>query len=82
MLSEISADVFSIDRQPVFRSYPNRLWDSTNKEWCALSDKAKKTLGWEANTDLKQGLSLTAAWYSNLSQQDLIAYESSSKSRI
>lgn len=53
----------------------NRSWDL--QDWYANPQKAKKLLGWKAQTTFGEGLRLTAQWYRELADKE--AYLNSSK---
>jgi dolichol-phosphate mannosyltransferase len=69
-----AAEEFGIEGQPVF-SMPGRAWDLQN--WYGEIGKAREHLHWQPHTTFREGLRLTANWYSSLA--DKRAYEQSSK---
>jgi polyisoprenyl-phosphate glycosyltransferase len=56
-------ELFQIEKDPLWGDMPNRKWDL--KEWFGNSSQAKKLLGWENETTLKEGLSQTYQWQKN-----------------
>ena len=74
-LARTAGEVFAIPGEPAFASMPNRPWDVS--QWFADVDKAREVLGWQARTDLRDGLRSTAEWYRGLADKD--RYHASSK---
>ena len=74
-LAQIAGGVFAIRGEPVFSSMPNRHWDL--QRWFANVEKARDVLGWQARTELRDGLRSTAEWYGALADKD--RYHASSK---
>lgn len=68
-------EIFNIAAAPVYSSMPDRHWDVS--DWFANVEKAKQRLGWQARTNFREGLLLTAEWYRNL--EDKERYLQSSK---
>jgi dolichol-phosphate mannosyltransferase len=63
---EIIKDLFGIEGEPSWGQMQNRKWDL--KEWFGNATLAKKTLGWENTTSLKNGLMQTYEWQKNYSK--------------
>ncbi|MFI5360621.1 MAG: NAD-dependent epimerase/dehydratase family protein [Elusimicrobiota bacterium] len=71
----VAGELFGIGGSPVYGTMANRNWDL--KEWFADAGKARQRLGWQARTDFRAGLELTARWYRGLEDKD--GYQRSSK---
>jgi dolichol-phosphate mannosyltransferase len=65
-IARTSKEIFDIPGEPVWGDFANRKWDL--KEWYGNASLAKKILGWEAVTDLKQGLIKTHEWQKTYSK--------------
>lgn len=59
-------DIFHIPADPVWGDFKNRKWDL--QEWYGNADYAKKVLGWEATTPLREGLVKTYEWQKQYSK--------------
>jgi polyisoprenyl-phosphate glycosyltransferase len=59
-LAETSKEIFAIPEEPEWGEFANRKWDLT--EWYGNADFAKQVLGWEATTEVKEGLLKTYEW--------------------
>ncbi|MDR3708425.1 MAG: NAD-dependent epimerase/dehydratase family protein [Capsulimonadaceae bacterium] len=73
-VADVAKDVFGIDSEPTF-TMPARDWDVS--DWYANSERAARELGWTPHVELREGLKLTAVWYSSL--PDVDAYMHASK---
>ncbi|WP_435019892.1 NAD-dependent epimerase/dehydratase family protein [Tundrisphaera sp. TA3] len=73
-VATVARDLFGIDAEPAF-TMPERRWDV--RDWYALIDKARDSLGWEPRTDFREGLERTADWYRQM--PDKSSYAQSSK---
>jgi nucleoside-diphosphate-sugar epimerase len=58
---------FSVKAEPRWKDMPNRSWDTCC--WVSQSAKIRTTLGWEAKTNLRQGLQLLADWLASDSER-------------
>ncbi|MEO7523340.1 MAG: NAD-dependent epimerase/dehydratase family protein [Ferruginibacter sp.] len=65
-IAAIAKDIFSIPADPVWGDFPDRKWDL--KDWYGNAALAKKRLGWEATTSLKEGLIKTYNWQKEYSK--------------
>ncbi|MCX5726132.1 MAG: NAD-dependent epimerase/dehydratase family protein, partial [Candidatus Saganbacteria bacterium] len=65
-IASIIKDIFKIKNKPTFSTMSNRSWDLD--DWEGDPSYAKKVLGWEAKTELGEGLQKTAGWMKELSQ--------------
>lgn len=65
-IANISKEIFDIPGEPVWGDFANRKWDL--KEWYGNAGLAKKVLGWEAVTSLKDGLTKTYNWQKTYSK--------------
>lgn len=74
-IATISGELFAIGEQPRFASMPDRVWDIS--EWYADAGKSLECLGWQAQTQLRDGLARTMSWYQNLPDKE--KYHQSSK---
>jgi dolichol-phosphate mannosyltransferase len=52
--------IFNLEKDPEWGAFPNRKWDL--KEWYGNPQKVKQLLGWENETNLKDGLTETYLW--------------------
>lgn len=68
-LANVARDAFSIPDEAVFGAMQGREWD--RQDWYAAPGKAKRLLGWEAQTSLEEGLKQTARWVAGLSPEQL-----------
>ena len=59
-------DIFKLEKNPEWGNFPNRKWDL--KEWFGNSDLAKKLIGWQNITTLKEGLEKTYDWQKDYSR--------------
>lgn len=59
-------EIFAIPGDPVWGDFPDRKWDL--KDWYGNASLAKKLLGWEASTSLKDGLIKTYNWQKEYSK--------------
>ncbi len=66
-LAEVARSEFGVSAAPVF-TMPDRRWDV--EEWFAKTDRARERLGWEARTDLREGLRRTADWYRSIPDKE------------
>ncbi len=73
-MAAVARGVFGIAEEPKYEMQ-NRAWDV--QEWYANPAKAKRLLGWEARTTLRDGLLKTVAWYQGLKEPE--KYHRSSK---
>jgi dolichol-phosphate mannosyltransferase len=53
-------EIFGIQQNPEWGDMPNRKWDL--QEWYGDATLAKELLGWQSETQLKDGLQKTADW--------------------
>ncbi|HRG88709.1 MAG TPA: glycosyltransferase, partial [Chitinophagales bacterium] len=53
-------EIFGIQQNPEWGDMPNRKWDL--QEWYGDATLAKQQLGWQSETQLKDGLQKTADW--------------------
>lgn len=53
-------EVFSIRVEPVWGGYPRRAWDT--QVWVGEPALIRTELGWQATTNLTEGMARTAAW--------------------
>jgi dolichol-phosphate mannosyltransferase len=65
-IAATAKEIFEIPGDPVWGDFANRKWDL--KEWYGNASLAKKLLGWEATTSLKQGLIKTYNWQKEYSK--------------
>jgi len=65
-IAKVSKEIFEIPGEPVWGDFANRKWDL--KEWYGNAGLAKKVLGWEAVTNLKDGLTKTYNWQKTYSK--------------
>ena len=59
-LAEVAREVFAIPHEPAFGAMTGRGWDLNR--WQANPAKARRLLGWRAETSLRDGLARTAEW--------------------
>jgi nucleoside-diphosphate-sugar epimerase len=57
---ELARRVLGITVEPVWKSMPDRGWDTAT--WVGDASKLNERLGWRPSIDLEQGLRLTADW--------------------
>lgn len=57
---ELARRVFGITVEPLWKSMPDRGWDTAT--WVSDSSKLKERLGWRPAIELEQGLRLTGDW--------------------
>lgn len=60
---ELARRVLGITVQPLWKSMPDRGWDTGT--WVGDSSRLKERLGWRPAIDLEHGLKLTADWLSS-----------------
>ncbi|RYY56473.1 MAG: NAD-dependent epimerase/dehydratase family protein [Chitinophagaceae bacterium] len=80
-IAKVSAEIFNISREPVWGEFADRKWDL--REWYGNAAYAKKALGWESLTPLKEGLLKTYEWQKQYSKplyekklfQDLVVHK-------
>ncbi len=72
--AQLCKELFDVPGEPSF-TMPNRKWDLAG--WYADPSKARTDLGWQAKTDLRDGLRAMADWCRSL--ESLERYERSSK---
>ncbi|MFT3910216.1 MAG: NAD-dependent epimerase/dehydratase family protein [Ferruginibacter sp.] len=65
-IAATAKEIFSIPGDPVWGDFANRKWDL--KEWYGNAALAKKLLGWESVTGLKEGLIKTYNWQKEYSK--------------
>lgn len=65
-IAQTIKEIFAIPHEPVWGDFANRKWDL--KEWYGNADLAKKLLGWQATTSLKEGLIKTYNWQKEYSK--------------
>lgn len=78
-LAHLARDIFAIEAQPVFGSMPARDWD--HHDWYANPTKAREELGWQAATDLPEGLRRVTAWWGEFLETHDLAKLSKKKPR-
>ncbi|NIY83293.1 NAD-dependent epimerase/dehydratase family protein [Vibrio hepatarius] len=66
-LALLTKQLFAIDSEPDFGSYPGREWDLDR--WVSNSQKAKKMLDWSASKTLKVGIKETAIWWDGFKER-------------
>lgn len=72
-LTDMSRQMFNIPIDPKWGSMENRNWDTP--AWYGNHDLAKKTIGWEPTTALKDGLVMTAQWQRDVGyEQKVLKY--------
>lgn len=78
-LAELSKQLFSIEKEPVWGNMPNRSWDTS--EWYGNYDKASRLINWKPKTSLADGLKKFAEWQkrNNYSTTILPAFHSPKK---
>lgn len=59
-------EIFGIAAEPEWGDFPKRKWDLT--EWYGDASLAKKLIGWQNETSLKDGLKKTYEWQKNYSR--------------
>jgi nucleoside-diphosphate-sugar epimerase len=59
-LVAVARSTFEISRTPEWGSMPNRHWD--HRDWYSNPEKARRELGWTAQTSLPDGLRKTMHW--------------------
>ncbi|MEO8770340.1 MAG: NAD-dependent epimerase/dehydratase family protein [Ferruginibacter sp.] len=65
-IAATAKEIFAIPVDPVWGDFPDRKWDL--KEWYGNAALAKKILGWESITSLKDGLVKTYNWQKEYSK--------------
>jgi nucleoside-diphosphate-sugar epimerase/glycosyltransferase involved in cell wall biosynthesis len=65
-IARMSREIFDIPVEPIWGDFANRKWDLP--EWYGNASYAKKVLGWEATTDLREGLIKTYDWQKQYSK--------------
>ncbi len=78
-IADMSKEIFSLKDEPRF-TLPQRQWDVSN--WYSNSKMIEEKLGWQAKTDLKEGLIKTKLWYENLSIEESSLYLDSTKKNL
>jgi len=73
-LAEVARELYGIE-EPASFTMPPRRWDVA--DWYANSARAQKVLGWEARTELEDGLERMTAWYQGLTNPE--RYRSATK---
>jgi dolichol-phosphate mannosyltransferase len=59
-VAKYSQKIFGIKKDPEFGTMENRKWDLA--EWYGNTDLSKKSLKWQANVTMEEGLKITADW--------------------
>jgi dolichol-phosphate mannosyltransferase len=59
-LVAVARQTFDIAQQPAWGSMPDRHWD--HRDWFSDPSKARRELGWSAETSLSEGLRQTMRW--------------------
>ena len=67
-LTGIARDLFEIQTEPAY-TMPNRTWDLS--DWYSNISRARERFGWEPQTSLREGLTLTAKWYRDMEDKEL-----------
>lgn len=60
-LTEVAREVLRVAAEPVWGTMAARAWDTST--WVGDPTAARLRLQWQATTDLREGLSRTAAWF-------------------
>ena len=68
-LAELTRRVFKVDAEPQFGAMEGRRWDLP--DWYANPEKAANLLGWQAQTELSEGLEKTAKWVASLTDDQI-----------
>jgi dolichol-phosphate mannosyltransferase len=63
-IAATARDQFRIDHEPGFSSMPDRKWDVS--DWYANPAKAARSLDWQPQTGLREGLGRMVEWYHSL----------------
>ena len=66
-LALLTKQLFAIDCEPDFGSYPSREWDL--ERWVSNCKKAKEVLDWSAVKSLEVGIKETALWWDSFKQK-------------
>lgn len=74
-IAMIARELFRIDHEPMFSSMPDRKWDVG--DWYSNPDKAARSLGWQPQVSLREGLDSMVEWYRSLPDHE--KYHLSSK---
>lgn len=64
-IASVVKEIFNIQKKPVWGDMLNRKWDL--KEWYGDASLAKKMIGWQNETTLKDGLQKTYEWQKSYS---------------
>jgi nucleoside-diphosphate-sugar epimerase/glycosyltransferase involved in cell wall biosynthesis len=67
-LAGIARDLFEIQTEPAY-TMPSRTWDLS--DWYSNISRARERFGWEPQTSLREGLTLTANWYRDMEDKEL-----------
>ncbi|HTN16362.1 MAG TPA: NAD-dependent epimerase/dehydratase family protein [Chitinophagaceae bacterium] len=65
-VASLAKDIFHLGEDPVWGNMPNRKWDL--KDWYGDASLAKELLGWESETDVKEGIIKTKEWQKEYSR--------------
>lgn len=60
-LVDVASQVFDVDAAPEWGTMPPRSWDTST--WVGDPSRARRELGWKAETDLRDGLQLFGGWF-------------------
>lgn len=66
-LAVIARDLFGLEQEPRY-TMPNREWDLS--DWYSDPSKVSERFGWQARTQVREGLSLTIEWYRTIVDKD------------
>jgi dolichol-phosphate mannosyltransferase len=76
-VARLAMDEFDLEGAPVFGEF-KQPWDL--QEWFGDPRRAKEVLGWEAQTQVAQGLHLTRLWYESGARRSLLSPDISVRS--
>ncbi|MBL7711388.1 MAG: NAD-dependent epimerase/dehydratase family protein [Chitinophagaceae bacterium] len=65
-VAALSKEIFRLNEEPVWGNMPNRKWDL--KDWYGDASLAKELLGWESETDVREGIIKTTEWQKEYSR--------------
>jgi dolichol-phosphate mannosyltransferase len=70
-LANYSREIFKIEEDPVFGKMPDRKWDL--KDWYGNYTLAEKIWGWTPDTNVYDGIKLTAEWNKEFGYDKLLS---------